>query len=198
MRENHRKDSVGTSSLRKWRGFMKKLQPVSIVVLILLFVVIAKIYFVHPSFSDENLYYAMGKAISEGQKPYVDFNFVHPPLQIYIFAAMFKLFGTSIPVAKVFPMFASALSALLVFFISRTLFDQRSAFASAILLILTPAFLAFSDQGYGIWEALMFLLLSLYLALQERYAAAGISFAVAIFVRYLAIRSEERRVGKEC
>ncbi|MBS3055135.1 MAG: glycosyltransferase family 39 protein [Candidatus Aenigmarchaeota archaeon] len=164
---------------------MKKLL-FSIVLVSLLLVFSIKLYFIHPSFSDENIYYAMGKALSEGQKPYFDFNFVHPPIQLYLLSAIFKTFGPSLIVAKILPLAASSLSVILMFLISKKLFDERSAFVSSFLFFITPAFLAFSDQGYGIWETLLFILLSLYLSLKQKYLASGITFSLAIFIRYLS------------
>ena len=101
---------------------MKKLL-FSIVLVSLLLVFSIKLYFIHPSFSDENIYYAMGKALSEGQKPYFDFNFVHPPIQLYLLSAIFKTFGPSLIVAKILPLAASSLSVILMFLISKKLFD---------------------------------------------------------------------------
>ena len=166
---------------------MKRLPRVSIVVALLAAIFLIKLYLVHPSFSDENIYYAMGKIVSEGQQPYLDFNFVHPPIHLYLLATAFKIFGTSLTAAKLLPLLASAFVIVLIYLISRKIFDGQSAFVSAILFILTPAFLAFSDQGYGIWESLFFIWLSLYLALKQKYELSALSFSVAIFIRYLSV-----------
>jgi len=129
----------------------------------------------------------MGKIVSEGQRPYLDFNFVHPPLQIYVLATLFKLLEPSLAVAKLLPLFSSSLTVILMFLISKKIFDEKSALTTSLLFLVTPAFLAFSDQGYGIWESLLFLYLSLYLALKQKYELSALSFSIAIFIRYLAL-----------
>ena len=168
---------------------MKKHLRTSIIFILipLIAIFLVKLYFVHPSFSDENIYYSMGKVIDEGQKPYYDFNYVHPPIQVYILAGAFKLFGTSLAVAKLVPLLASSLCVVMMFLISKKLFDEKSALVGSLLLIITPVFIAFSDQGYGIWEALMFILISFYLSLKEKYLASGIFFSIALFTRYLSV-----------
>ena len=166
----------------------KHLRTSPIFILIpLIAIFLVKLYLVHPSFSDENIYYSMGKVIDEGQKPYYDFNYVHPPIQIYILAAVFKLFGTSLVIAKLVPLFASSLAVVMIFLISKKLFDEKSALVGSLLFIITPVFIAFSDQGYGIWETLLFILISFYLSLKEKYLASGIFFSVAVFTRYLSV-----------
>lgn len=166
---------------------MKSLQTISFILIPIIAIFVLKLVFVHPSFSDENLYYAMGKIVSQGQRPYDDFNFVHPPLQLYLLAGIFTFLGTSLTTAKLLPLFASSASALLVFLISKRLFSEKSAIAAAMLFLLTPAFLAFSDQGYGMWETILFLLLSLYICLRGKYILGSFLFSVAISIRYLAI-----------
>jgi Gpi18-like mannosyltransferase len=142
---------------------------------------------VHPSFSDENVYYLMGKNVAEGKIPYREFNFVHPPLQIYILALMFRLFGASLSVAKILPLISSSLSAFLVYLISKELYKEKTALLSLTLFILTPAFLAFSDQGYGMWESLFFVLLSTYFVIKNKSFFSAITYTVSIFFRYMAL-----------
>jgi hypothetical protein len=146
-----------------------------------------RLVFVHPSFSDENVYYLMGKKVAEGKVPYTQFSFTHPPLQIYILAFMFKLFGTSLLVAKLLPLISSSFSTVLIYLISKDLFKEKTALLSLTFFILTPAFLAFSDQGYGIWESLFFLLLSIYLIIKKKIFLSTITFTISILLRYLAI-----------
>ncbi|MEM5829870.1 MAG: glycosyltransferase family 39 protein [Candidatus Aenigmatarchaeota archaeon] len=142
---------------------------------------------IHPTFSDENLYFLMGKKVKEGLIPYKDFSYVHPPLQLYTYALFFHLFGVSLHTAKLVPLLASSFSVALVFFISRKLFNSKTALLSSIFFLLFPAFLTFSDQGYGTWEALAFLLLSFHFALDHKPILSAFSFTIALFFRYLAL-----------
>jgi len=165
---------------------MKKLQTISLVLIPLVLIFLIKLYFVHPSFSDENVYYAMAKIVGQGQRPYLDFNFVHPPFQLYLLAGIFTVIGSSLTTAKLLPLMSSLMTVVLMFFISKKIFDEKSALVSALLFIITPAFLAFSDQGYGMWESIFFIFLSFYLALKEKYPLAGFLFSLAVFTRYLS------------
>jgi len=166
---------------------MRRPLYISVILSILLLIFLIKLYLVHPSFSDENIYFAMGKVVNEGQRPYHDFNFVHPPIQLFLLNGFFTVFGSSLATAKLLPLLSSSLVVILMFLISKKLFDEKSAFFSSLIFIITPAFLAFSDQGYGMWETIFFILLSLYLSLKEKYLASGISFSIAVFIRYLSI-----------
>jgi 4-amino-4-deoxy-L-arabinose transferase-like glycosyltransferase len=156
---------------------------ISLVLIIFLF----KSFSVHPTFSDENLYFLMGKKVDEGLTPYVDFSYVHPPLQIYTYALFFRLFGVSLSTAKLAPLISSCLSVILIFVISKKLFEKKTAFFAGIFFLLTPMFLAFSDQGYGMWESLVFLLLSFYFALGNKITSSAILFTISLFFRYLIL-----------
>ena len=46
---------------------------------------------------DENVYFYMAKAVSEGQMPYRDFFYAHPPLHIFALATLIKIFGVNFP-----------------------------------------------------------------------------------------------------
>jgi 4-amino-4-deoxy-L-arabinose transferase-like glycosyltransferase len=146
-----------------------------------------KLAIAHPSFSDENVYFLMGKRILEGQMPYKGFNFVHPPFQIYLLAFLFKLFGVSILVGKLLPLIASSLSVYLIYLIGTELYKEKVGIFSAIIFLLTPIFIAFSDQGYGMWESLLFLLISTFFILKNKIKLSALMFTISIFFRYIAI-----------
>ncbi|MCM8803608.1 MAG: glycosyltransferase family 39 protein [Candidatus Omnitrophica bacterium] len=129
----------------------------------------------------------MGKNVAKGKIPYKEFSFVHPPIQIYILAFLFKLFGTSLLVAKILPLISSSLVVLLIYLISKELYNQRIAILSSLFFLITPTFLAFSDQGYGMWESLLFFLLSIYLLIKNKIQVSALSYIIGVFVRYLTI-----------
>jgi hypothetical protein len=79
------------------------------------------------------------------------------------------------------------MSALLVYLISKEFYKEKTALLSLIFFILTPGFLAFSDQGYGMWEALFFILLSTYLLIKDRTFLSVITYTLAIFLRYMTL-----------
>ena len=162
-----------------------KIEALLILLIFLIFLI--KLYNVHPTFSDENIYFSMGKSVSQGKLPYTGFDFVHPPFQLYILAFLFKLFGSSLLAAKTLSIIASSLSAYLVFLISKKLFNEKIALLSSVFFLIDPSFLAFSDQGYGIWEPLCLFLLSTYLILKDKINLSALVFASSLFFRYIAV-----------
>lgn len=165
----------------------KQITLQSIFILILILSIFARLFFLHPTFSDENFYFNVAKNINEGKTLYRDFFFAHPPLQVYTLVAFFGIFGSSFMIGKMLTLMTSTLCVLLVYFISKELFDKKTAFITAIIFLITPAFLAFSTMGHGMWETTFLVLLSIYLLIKNRPSVAGIIFSSAILFRYLAI-----------
>jgi len=158
-----------------------------LLIIILVLSVLLRLFSLHPTFSDENVYYTMGKYVLLGKIPYKEFNFVHPPFQIYALAFLFKIFGVSLFSAKILALLASSLSVYLIFLISKKLFGDKVAIVSSLFFLLTTAFLAFSDQGYGMWESSFFVLLSFYFILKKKIELSAFVFSIAIFFRYLSL-----------
>jgi Gpi18-like mannosyltransferase len=158
-----------------------------ILILILILSVVIRLFLLHPTFSDESFYFNVGKQIINGKFPYKDFFFAHPPLQIYVLAFLFKIFGTSFLVGKLLSLTTSTLSVLLIYLILKELYDKKSGFLATLIFLVTPAFLSFSTIGYGMWEAVLFVLLSIYLIIKNKLNFAGLSFLIAILFRYIAL-----------
>lgn len=148
---------------------------------------IVRLFFLHPTFSDENLHFNIAKNISNGLMPYKDFFFAHPPLQVYFLAFLFKIFGPSFLLAKLPTLAASSLSALMVYLILKELYDERSGFVASTIFLMTPPFLSFSLIGYGVWETMLLVLISVYSILKNKLPAASLAFVFAVFIRYLTV-----------
>ncbi|MDI6826327.1 MAG: glycosyltransferase family 39 protein [Candidatus Aenigmarchaeota archaeon] len=158
-----------------------------ILVVIIIISIVLRTFFLHPTFSDENFYFNVGKTILEGKAPYKDFFFAHPPLQVYALALLFKVFGTSFIIGKMLTLIMSSLCVVLTFLILGELFDEKTALITGLIFLITPAFLAFSTMGHGMWETTVLVLLSTYLLIKNKSFLSGISLVVAIFFRYLAV-----------
>jgi len=159
-----------------------------LLLLLILIIAVFKILNVHPTFSDENVYFLMAKKVLEGKVPYKDFNFVHPPLQLYAISAFFKIFGISILSGKLLPILFSSFSAILVFEIGRKIFKkEEKAFLATLFFLLFPPFLIYGDQELGIWESIFFMLLSLNFLLSNNYFLSSLFFSFSFFFRYLSI-----------
>ena len=171
--------------MKSIKSFKKSYTKILIIIIILSLVL--RLFLLHPTFSDENFYFNVGKNILEGKIPYKDFFFAHPPFQIYVLAFMFKVFGISFLVGKFLSLVASTLSVFLIYLILKELYDEKSGFFAALIFLITPTFLSFSTIGHGMWETLLFVLLSFYLATKNKLNFAVVTFVIAILFRYLAV-----------
>jgi len=162
-----------------------KLEKLLIIIIIISFFV--RFLFLHPSFSDENFYFNVGKIVSEDKIPYKDFFFAHPPLQIYLYALIFKIFGVSLFISKLFPLIVSSLCVFLIFKILDKLYNSKTGFLASLIFLAMPGFIAFSSMGYGMWESIFFILLSTYFIVKNNPNMAALSLVIGVFLRYLTI-----------
>ncbi len=85
--------------------------------------------------------------------------FDKPPLSYWLMAAGFRLFGFDAGAARVVPAVAAMLVLLATLWLGTILFDRRTAFAGALMLATSGAFLAFgrvamSDMLLALWTTL--------------------------------------------
>ena len=147
--------------------------------------IVLRLFLLHPTYTDENFYYNAAKVFISGHMPYSNFFFAHPPFQLLLLGSIFRIFGTSFLIAKLVPLAFSTFSFLLVFFVGRKFFDEKTAFISAIIFLIVPQFLSFSLIDVGIFETMTFLLLSLLFYSKNRKILSAVFFAIAIYFRYL-------------
>ena len=107
---------------------------------------------------DEGLIVYGATRILDGDTPYKDFWAIYSPAQFYIMAAMFKIFGTTIIVARTWFTVIRFILLMVSYLIARKFVSQKNALlASALLLIwLGP----FQYYGNPMHIALLFSLLS--------------------------------------
>jgi len=157
-------------------------------VLSLLLIAFFKIWNVHATFSDENVYFLLARDLSPNHLPYKDFSFVHPPFQLFTISIFFKIFGSSLLSGKLVAIIFSSLSVLFLFLTGRKIFgEDKKAFASSLFFIIFPAFIIFGDQELGVWESIFFLLASFYCLLDKRYLISSLLYSISVFYRYLSI-----------
>ena len=136
---------------------------------------------------DENVYYYMGKLVSEGKIPYKDFFFAHPPLHIYLIALVYKISGFSIVALKLVPLAATIATA---FFIFRTAqkFGNMEAIAASLLFLFSYSIMFNSVFSFGIELAAMFLVIGVYFLFnRNNYWIAGLFFGLAGITRLLSL-----------
>lgn len=136
---------------------------------------------------DENVYYYMGKLISEGKLPYKDFFLAHPPSQIYLVALIYKIFGFNIVALKLIPLISTIVTALFIFKIAQK-FGNIEAVAASLLFLFSYSVMFNSVFSFGIGLATMFLLIGVYLLFNKNnYWLAGLFFGFAGITRLLSL-----------
>jgi len=137
---------------------------------------------------DENVYYYMGKLVSEGKIPYKDFFYAHPPLQIYLIALIYKILGFNIFILKLMPLISTLVSAFFVFKIAKGKFGHTEAIISSLLFLFSYGTMFNSVFSFGIDAAAMFLVIGIYfLWNKNNYLLAGLFFGLAGITRLLSL-----------
>jgi hypothetical protein len=138
-----------------------------------------KLVGLHPSGTDDNIYFYLATRVSQGAVPYRDFFFAHAPVHLLVPAAVFKVTGFHIVVAKAIPAVAQAVAGL---FLYLTLRRASRALAGAALLLHLLAYqvlMASTDMnGENLMTA--FLMASLYAAVRGRALLAGVLAGLAL------------------
>ncbi|MEK6827751.1 MAG: glycosyltransferase family 39 protein, partial [Nanoarchaeota archaeon] len=137
---------------------------------------------------DENVYYYMGKLVSEGKIPYRDFFFAHPPLHIYLIALIYKIFGFNIIILKAVPLISILISAFFIFKISHEKFGNSEAIIISLLFLFSYSTMFNSVFSFGIDVATMFLVIGVYFLWgKSNGILAGLFFGLAGITRLLSL-----------
>ncbi|MGQ9701707.1 MAG: ArnT family glycosyltransferase [bacterium] len=98
-----------------------------------------RIFYPYAWFEDAAyLYHAF--AFKSGLRPFVDTICVHPPTIEYLLAGLYNLFGISYRVAEIFTAIIIAFSAVLIFDITRRIFNNYIALFAVIIFSLATLF----------------------------------------------------------
>ena len=138
-----------------------------------------KLVGLHPSGTDDNIYFYMANRITQGAWPYRDFFFAHPPVHLLVPAAVFSMTGFSIGVAKAIPAVAQCLAGVFLYLALRR--TSRTLALVALLLHLTAyeVLMGSTDMnGENIMTA--FLMASLLAATRGRFVASGALAGLAL------------------
>ena len=136
---------------------------------------------------DENVYYYLGKLISDGKVPYRDFFYAHPPLHIYVIALIYKIFGFNIIALKAVPLISTLISAFFIFKISKR-FGNSEAIISSLLFLFSYGTMFNSVFSFGINLATMFLVSGVYFLLNRNNPLlSGMLFGLAGITRFLSL-----------
>ena len=162
--------------------------PIILFIFIAAFILIVLKALAMPQPGDENVYYYMGKLVSEGKVPYRDFFFAHPPLHIYLLALVYKIFGFKIIIMKLLPLIATLISAVFVFIIAKDKFGHYEAITSSLLFLFAYSVIFNSVFSFGIEIAAMFFIIGAYFLLDKNNRLlSGIFFGLAAVTRLLTL-----------
>jgi 4-amino-4-deoxy-L-arabinose transferase-like glycosyltransferase len=173
--------SLASSLLRRLRAAERGI-TVAGLVCVLFFFALLKLYSLNFVKGDEHMYFYMSLLVSKGEWPYRDFFFSHPPLQLYLMGALYKLFGYSLALSKAVPSLAAMVSGVYVYLLGRRLVGRSEGLLAVILFLFTFDVLRGSSHFTGANCALAFGLAASYQALVRRPILAGVLFAIGTFI----------------
>ncbi|MBI2675815.1 MAG: glycosyltransferase family 39 protein [Candidatus Aenigmarchaeota archaeon] len=156
-----------------------------ILILFIAFFLAIKLPFVYYKFSDENVYFYMGKMIAEGLMPYRDFFYANPPFHIYFISLLVKVFDSNIFALKLFPILESILISVMLFLILRKA-GKWQALAASLLYLFSFAIITTSDYSTGVHLTSLLLVISVYLISNEKYHHAGLFAALSVLTKQYA------------
>ncbi len=139
---------------------------------------------------DEGVILTGATQVLHGAVPHRDFRSIYGPGQFFILAALFKTFGVSVLVARLWDLAVRSCLVLLVFAIVRQSASRRLALLAAAASLVWLAGFAF--YGYPVFPALAAILAGLILLVPalaqdgtpRRLAGAGAWVGVALLFRY--------------
>ncbi len=130
--------------------------------------------------TDENIYYYQANLVAQGELPYRDFFFAHPPLHILIPALFFYLFGFNLFLAKMISISAAMIAGIFVLLTARRILGRPAALIALCLYLFSFAVLNAGVNLTGINLTVMFLMAGFYTALCGKPLSAGALTAFAL------------------
>jgi hypothetical protein len=121
-----------------------------------------------------------------GILPYKDVAIVHTPLLLMKLSVWYGLFGVGITQLKIFTWILIIFTDILVFWVSKKLWNQKTA----LIILSTFAFWQIFFDGNGLWFDLLLAplaVLTFYFVSRKKYIWAGIFWAIAFFTKQTAV-----------
>jgi 4-amino-4-deoxy-L-arabinose transferase-like glycosyltransferase len=148
-------------------------------IFILIFITIESGGLNHYDIVDENVYFYAGKLVSEGKVPYRDFFLAHPPMQLYINAAILKILGFNLVALKLVPLLSAVISALFIFMLLKERFGNMEAVLGALLFLFSSIIMREATYALGINLTTMFVIAGFYFVMKNKCLAGGLLFGLA-------------------
>jgi hypothetical protein len=134
---------------------------------------------IHPSGTDENIYFYMAKRFCEGALPYKDFFFAHPPMHLVLPALLFKVFGFNLVLAKCIPPLCQAIAGLFLYLAVRRAHVVLALLALLFHLTAYQTLMGSTDMN-GENILTMFLMIAFYFAMHGKPLITGIFCGIAL------------------
>ena len=174
---------------------LSKTEWLAFFIVVLIFILVQAKGLFHIAPGDENVYYYMAKSVGEGQFPYRDFFYAHPPMHVLILSAIIKIFGVNFTVLKSTTLIALLTSSFFLYKTSLALFrnqlNDRHAYITSLLALILFLFsfevMFKATFSMGINFSLMFLVMSFYFIFTSRYFIGGIFAGLAGLTRFYAL-----------
>lgn len=136
---------------------------------------------------DENIYFYMAHLVANGEVPYRDFFFAHPPVHVLVPALLFKVFGFSVPLAKAIAPIAAAGAGLFAWATARARLGRLAAALTLPAFLFASELLKASTNLTGVNLTLLFISAGTYYALTGRLARGGAAFGLAASTGFYAV-----------
>lgn len=138
---------------------------------------------------DEAVILVGADRIVKGQVPYKDFLTIYGPAQIYTLATLFKLFGVSVTVERIYDIIIKSFLSIIIFLIIRRLASNKTAIIGWVMSLIWIEYTYF--YVYPVYPAALFIFISIYFLLfhmeQEKTSYvvfSAISIVIAILFRH--------------
>lgn len=139
------------------------------------------------STTDENIYFYEAWLVTQGQLPYRDFFFAHPPLHLAPAAATIALFGFSITAVKLVPVVATLLTGLLIWALARRYHGPLAAILALGALLFSFVVLQASTNMNGVNLTSLWVTGGIVCLVLRRPVLCGLMLAFGVCTGFYAI-----------
>jgi hypothetical protein len=146
-----------------------------------------KLHAAGPSNTDENIYFYMAQRLAEGEWPYRDYFFAHPPLHVVFPGIIFSVFGFSLTLAKLLTALVGGVTAWVVWRIGTEHLGRWSGLVAFVAVLFAAEFLKATSHMTGVNLTTMWLVLGVWQALRGRGVWAGTFLGFAACTGFYAM-----------
>lgn len=139
---------------------------------------------------DEGIILTGAERVKNGEVPYLDFWTIYPPGQFYVLGGLFKTFGSSVLVERIYDLIIRCFLSIMPYLISRRLgCNNRTSILSWVMAMMYLG--SFTFFVYPVYPALLFILLGVYIYLgkegektNRQWFLSGVFIGVAALFRH--------------